>query len=63
MPRAPRLGAAGAVYHVIVGGLGRQMISCTDEDRESFLQRARRVAPRAYEPESGAGIEPAGMVM
>ena len=47
----------------LLGGLGLKVISYTDEERWDFLQRSRRVAPRAYGPESGAGIGPARMAM
>jgi putative transposase len=39
MPRGPRLDTRGALHHVMVRGLDRQVIFRTDEDRRDFLER------------------------
>lgn len=39
MPRGPRLDAPGALHHVMVRGLDRQVIFRDDHDRDDFLRR------------------------
>lgn len=46
MPRGPRLDAPGAVHHVMIRGLDRQVIFRTEKDREDFLQRLATVTQR-----------------
>jgi REP element-mobilizing transposase RayT len=43
MPRAPRLDYPGAVHHVIVRGIERRKIFCTDRDRRTFVERLGRL--------------------
>ncbi len=47
MPRGPRLDAPGALHHVMIRGLDRQVIFRTEEDREDFLRRVATVTQRA----------------
>lgn len=43
MPRGPRLDLPGALHHVMVRGLNRQVIFQNDRDREDFLARLKAV--------------------
>ncbi len=43
MPRGPRLDLPGALHHVMVRGLNRQVIFQDDRDREDFLVRLEAV--------------------
>lgn len=43
MPRGARLDAPGALHHVMVRGLNRQVIFRTDQDREDLVKRIGRV--------------------
>ena len=39
MPRKSRIDAAGALYHIIIRGIGRKAIFKDADDRENFLDR------------------------
>ncbi len=39
MPRQARIDAAGALHHIIAGGIDRQRIFTDDADRDNFLNR------------------------
>lgn len=48
MPRGPRLDAPGALHHVMVRGLDRQVIFRDDADRDDFLKRIARLAEAGH---------------
>ncbi|NTW68506.1 MAG: hypothetical protein HGB23_01495 [Chlorobiaceae bacterium] len=44
MPRGARLDAPGALHHVMVRGIERDLLFLDDEDREDFVERMGRLA-------------------
>jgi hypothetical protein len=45
MPRGPRLDMEGALHHVMVRGIERCDLFCSDVDQENLLKRIAIISP------------------
>jgi hypothetical protein len=47
MPRIARIGAPGALHHVIIRGIERRKIFRSDYDRQNFITRLVELIPES----------------
>jgi len=50
MPRKARIGAPGALRHILVKGIERERIFCDDSDCDNFVTQLTLILPERLEP-------------